>query len=147
MRKLLLGFALLLSVKSVSQIDISLDMTLVGLYPNLKVTYPVKDRLILGADFGWNVMSPYLHDRFHFVTGIKVDEQLQVEVELGAISGHDPWDLTKRYMFDGAIGAKYFTNSFFFFTLQVTFPTFAEVGLGVRLRPYKKLTTWDRITM
>lgn len=148
MKRLLVILALLISFTGKSQIDLSCDATLVGVYPTVKITYPLYDKFIVGGSFGYNVLSPHLTERIDMVIGWKVDEQLQIELDAGVLSGFDPppYDQNKQYMFHADLGAKFHFWSNAFFTMHVAYPEFAKLGLGFRLRPWKRLNSWTRGT-
>ena len=145
-------FLLLIIVGSSSktQIDLSTDVSFHGVYQNAKVSYPIYDRLILGGSLGYNLTSNFLKERIDAVIGIKFDEWGQLELDLGAIGGYNkPGQDTnqsnkKHYVFHADIGLKlHFLNNMFC-SIQLAYPGFFKFGLGVRLRPYNKLTIWDK---
>lgn len=130
-----------------AQVDLSADASFLGIYPTVKVTYPIDDFVIVGGSFGYNVTNYYLGERIDAVIGIKFDNWIQLELDFGVLSGfnrEDPKRLDKQYLFHADFGAKmHFANNMFC-SLQVAYPGFVKFGLGVRLRPYKQLTVWDK---
>lgn len=147
MKKFMFLIMILTGLNSNSQIDLSTDASFLGVYPTMKVSYPLYDKVVVGGSFGYNVSNYYLTERIDAVIGIKCNEWIQLELDLGVLTGFNREDtkrLDKQYLFHADFGVKtHFCNNLFW-TLQIAYPGFAKVGLGVRLRPYKQLTIWDK---
>lgn len=149
MKNLIFAFLTLITFEASSQIDLSCDASFVGVYSTIEVTYPIYDKIVVGGSYGYNITTnPYLTDRIGGVVGIKFDEWAQLELNLDFIGGFSYDDRTKSYykdyMFGAAFGGKFHFCNNLFATVQVAWPGFMKVGFGVRLRPYKKLTVWDK---
>jgi hypothetical protein len=148
MKNLLVLFLIVIGISSKAQIDLSADASFLGIYPTVKFSYPIDDIFIVGGSFGYNTTNYYLTEKFDAVFGIKFDNWIQLELDLGVFSGYDRGarenGLDKRYLFHADFGAKmHFANNMFC-SVQVAYPGFIKFGLGVRFRPYKKLTVWDK---
>ena len=137
---------LMASITGNSQIDLSCDASFIGVHPNVKISYPLWDKVIIGGSFGYNVTNKYMRERMDLVIGFKINEYCQVELDGGVMGGYSEVNPTdkKEYIFHYDIGMKLFFNDYLFGTLQAAHPGFFKIGFGVRLRPYKKLTIWDK---
>jgi hypothetical protein len=149
MKKLLLIILATISINVNSQIDLSGDASIVGIYPTIKITYPLYDQFIVGGSFGYNVSNYYLSDKIDLTLGIKCNEWTQLELDLGFIGGFNTAcdvinKTNKEYVFHADFGAKFHFFNNMFFSIQVAYPGLAKVGLGIRLRPYNQLTIWDK---
>lgn len=164
MKNTLLLFLLFFTVSLKSQIDLSTDVSQIGIYPNIKVTYPLYDKIIVGGSYGYNVSNYNLRDRYNLVLGIKIDEWVQMEFDFGVYEVNPiseiitnpilwenygsklPYVGKQYYSYNAALGLKYnfYNCTNVFASFQVAWPGFIKAGLGIRLRPYKQLTVWDR---
>ena len=149
MKNLIILFLITFSWNVKSQIDLSCDASFVGLYSNVEISYPLYDQLVIGGSFGYNITTnPYLTDRIGFLIGYKFDEWVQLELDMVFIGGFSYNEATKSYykdyLFGAAFGGKFHFCNNLFTTVQIAWPGFIKLGLGVRLRPYKKLTIWDK---
>lgn len=147
--KVILMLAMLWLSTAKGQIDISCDASSVGIYPTLKVSYPFYDKLVIGASYGYNVFDYLISDRIDLTVGLKFNEWVQLEADFGIITGYESQPdkiLGENKSFiphlDLGLKAHFWNNCFM--SLQVAYPGFIKFGLGVRLRPYKKLTVWDK---
>lgn len=147
MKRLVVLLLILTGSSLKAQLDVSTDVSFLGVYPTVKLSYPLYDAFIIGGAVGYNVTNYYLDERIDLVLGAKCNEWTQVELDLGVLAGFnrsDPERLDKQYLFHADFGLKmHFANNLFC-TLQIAYPGFIKFGLGVRLRPYKKLTVWDK---
>jgi hypothetical protein len=149
MKKLLIILLSFIGLNSNSQIDLSADASIVGIYPTVKITYPLYDQIIVGGSFGYNVSNYYLTDKIDFTFGIKCNEWTQLELDMGFIGGFNTPDevankTNKNYIFHVDFGGKFHFWNNCFMSVQVAYPGLAKIGFGVRLRPYNKLTVWDK---
>jgi|SRR5688572_6610543 len=163
MKKILTLLMILLTVNLSAQIDLSCDASFVGVYPSAKISYPLFDRVIIGGSYGYNITNNLeLTHRYGIVIGVKFDEWVQLELDFGFnrvaessqflnrpslyenYGQHLPQIGNKHYSFHAAFGLKYNFCNNLFVSMQVGWPGFIKVGLGIRLRPYKKLTVWDK---
>lgn len=148
MKTLILIFSIAAcSFSSLTQIDIGTDASFSGVWVGGKVSYPIEDRLIIGGSYSYNIVNPYIDHRVDGVIGFKFDEWLQIESDIGVmISSKNKMfrhKLGRNTLFHVDFGAKFQTKFNMYFTLQIAWPGFIKFGLGLRLRPFKKLTVWD----
>lgn len=163
MKNLLAILILMFSLTAKSQIDLSFDASFIGIYPTAKVSYPLYDKVVVGGSYGYNMTNNLeLTDRFNLVLGYKFDEWIQLEADFGflevspysrILNSEDLFNDygnklnkfgDKYYRFNVDFGVKaHFCNNMFA-TVQVAYPGAIKIGLGVRLRPYKQLTVWDK---
>lgn len=130
-----------------SQIDLGVDASFAGAFAGAKITYPIADKVIVGGSYSYNLTNPYILSRFGPVIGIKFHEWLQIEADIGWIHGYynETAFMNKKLSTIAHIdfGIKsHFTNNMYL-ELKIAFPGFMRIGIGFRLRPYKKLTVWD----
>lgn len=163
MKTAILILALLAGIGASAQIDLSCDASFVGVTPGLKVSYPLWDRAIVGGSYGYNITNNLeITHRYGIVMGVKFDEWVQLELDMGfhrvASSSqvlnrpilyenygqHLPHIGERYYSFHASFGLKYNFCNNMFTSIQVAWPGFIKVGLGIRLRPYKQLTVWDK---
>lgn len=164
MKNLLFLITILFCLNSAKgQVDFSLDYSKYCVYASAKVTYPLFDKVIVGASYGYNIMHTYeLTNRFDGVVGFKLAEWIQFEADFGLMQvqeypnvyRHDSFldDKSKLTVINGQYfkphfeaGAKFHLNNNLFCSLQFGTPMIVRVGIGVRLRPYKQLSRTERI--
>lgn len=139
----------IVSIEANSQIDFSTDVSSAGIFTNVKATYPIDDIFLIGASYGNNLYNPLISDRIDLVLGVYFHQWLQIEADLGFVTGYKNYTdrnlkVSKRFIPHIDFGAKFhFANNLFIET-KVSYPMFCKIGFGVRLRPYNKLTVWDR---
>ncbi len=148
MKNSIIVLMLFISNLSTAQIDIGADASFAGVFTGVKVSYPIEDQFIVGGSYSYNVSNRYIESRFDLVLGYKVDEWFQVEADAGFMHGYyDSFDYVnnkRSFITHVDLGAKIHFLDNVFFELKISFPGFIRAGLGFRLRPYKKLTTWDK---
>lgn len=136
MRNLILIILLTLTGNLKSQIDLSFDASLIGIYSTGKISYPIYNKFVVGGSFAYNIYSQEnLTERFGLVLGYKFDDYMQFEVDLGFIGGYDINKVNKMYVFHADVGMKGFFYKNVFGSVQVALPGFLKVGLGIRFRP------------
>lgn len=142
MKNLVLVFLLMFPFFGKSQInvDIYTDASFKGLFINSQITYPIKNKVIVGLNYGYNFVYKDIKERAHIVLGYKFDEQVQIEAQLGYLN-HITDKLGLMYYFENHrdykmnayIGAKMFINNNSYLNLGFG-SGLIRIGYGFRFR-------------